>query len=236
MDDTKYDELLNKIKQSEKKSIANIIKYSVFSILGALLLISFSIYQYIEIRSKLAKAKGDLKEVNLKLINIQKDLEKEKRKLKKTLDLSKFAYNLQPVDEKRIYSHIYDEYSEEASRIFGMIIELRHSNVRWQLGGTSISAGFDSPNFAVFVLKELRIHIGALNEIDNVTSRKVLDNLKPIDRPSVGDLVIYEGGFVMFYFENWRDEGFVIGMTPSGISALKYDFGTIVGLRRVKNY
>jgi hypothetical protein len=229
IDGKTYDELLKKIKQNEKKSISNIIKYSIFSILGALLLIGFSIYQYTEVKSKLTIAKAELAESNLKLSSVRAELENENKLLRETLSISRYSYELTQMDQKNLYTH-----NQNASTILEEILQLRERNVGWKLGGADERTGFDSPNFALFVLKRLKIAPEGLINSPKVTSKDILDNLKPVIKPSVGDLVIYKSGFVMFYFTGFEGEKFVIGMTPSGISALKYNFGLTVGIRKVE--
>ena len=44
-------------------------------------------------------------------------------------------------------------------------------------------------------------------------------------RPKQGDIILYNGGYAMFYFRDSNNVEFVLGMTFRGIVALKADCG-----------
>jgi hypothetical protein len=47
-------------------------------------------------------------------------------------------------------------------------------------------------------------------------------------KPLVGDVVFYQAGYTMFYYEYRGGSPFVIGMTPLGVLALKPDFAPVI--------
>jgi uncharacterized protein YoxC len=76
--------------------------------------------------------------------------------------------------------------------------------------------GFTSPGFARFILKkqvpDQDLELGSL----------------PLqtEAPKNGDIIQYDGGYAMFYFENPSShDNFVVGMTPLGIVAVDRKFG-----------
>lgn len=115
-------------------------------------------------------------------------------------------------------------------------MDLRRREVKWRLGGQSPTEGFDSPSFAAFVLRELNLPGGDVHPEESLlaTSRRLWERLPSVPQPSVGDLVFYPAGYVLFYFVDQQQQPFVIGMTPFGISALKPNFARVVGYRRAR--
>jgi hypothetical protein len=100
------------------------------------------------------------------------------------------------------------------------ILDLRQRRFKWKPGGQSPQEGFDSPSFAMYMLRQKRASL--------------YDKLPPTSQPRTGDLVFYPAGYAMFYFADPRDGPFVLGMTPFGITALKSDFAKPVGYRQVQ--
>jgi hypothetical protein len=93
----------------------------------------------------------------------------------------------------------------------------------WQPGGIGPDQ-FDSPGFAVYILNKYKAVEGDPEKIHY----SLISMLPSVTSPSDGDIVIYEGGFTMFYFmDGHTGVPFVIGMTPLGIVALKYDFAKV---------
>jgi len=121
--------------------------------------------------------------------------------------------------------------SVAAARLFDVVSDMQARGVRWGLKNT-VADGFTSPGFASFVLREL----GRRREAEPLgeTPPQAIRDL-PFDRrrpPKTGDLMVYETGYTMFYFEGPR-RPFVLGMTPVGILALAPDFGPrLLGIYR----
>jgi hypothetical protein len=67
-----------------------------------------------------------------------------------------------------------------------------------------------------------------------VTSSALRARFPPASQPREGDLIFYDGGYVMFYFRA-SSGPFCIGMTPAGILSLRIDFGPrLLGYGRVE--
>lgn len=228
MDEIKYEQLLNKIKKSEKKSIANIIKYSLISILGALIFITFTILEYTSIRAKTSKIKVQLIETQKSLQDVQKSLINEQKKLSDTFELVKYAFEVKPSDEK----YIFDNH-QRVYKLWKLLCKFKKQEDLMYTGGVSNEDSFNSSDFVSLILNELKVNIEIEAETENPVEH-ILKNMKPVDKPRVGDLVIYKNEYVMFYFTNEDNQEFVIGMTPSGIVALKYSFAPVIAHREVE--
>lgn len=105
-----------------------------------------------------------------------------------------------------------------------------HANARWNPGGYSPEDGFDSPSFAAFMLE--RYGLLPASGIDE--RYRLREVLHPVDKPQIGDVVFYERGYTMFYFEDENGVPFVVGMTPLGVLALEPDFQKVLGYGAVR--
>ena len=88
--------------------------------------------------------------------------------------------------------------------------------VHWGMSNTQ-AGGYNSPGFATLVMQQLH----KLPADGNLSSL-------PHDNgaPNIGDIVVYESGYHLFYFRDHERREFVVGMTPFGVTALNYDFGS----------
>lgn len=119
-----------------------------------------------------------------------------------------YAQHLHPVDwqdAKELYST-----SDRIGAVLDRILAHRQDGLRFSIAN-SPDKGFTSPGFANYVLGEVGL--------------PPLGELKKADAPALGDIVLYDGGFALFYFKDHKGKPFVIGMTPVGIAALDPDFG-----------
>jgi hypothetical protein len=89
-------------------------------------------------------------------------------------------------------------------------------------GGTGPQK-FDSPGFAVAMLTKHKLIQGSLED----NHYALIKMLKPVTQPAVGDIVFYESGYTMFYLEDANGQPLVVGMTPLGVQALRYDFAKV---------
>jgi len=105
-----------------------------------------------------------------------------------------------------------------------------HENTPWKAGGLSPEVGFDSPGFAAYMLEQFSLLSAPAAEV-RYNLRQVLP---PTSQPSIGDVVFYDLGYTMFYFEDEKGEPFVVGMTPLGVLALKLDFMKVLGYGQVE--
>lgn len=106
-----------------------------------------------------------------------------------------------------------------------------HRNARWNPGGYSPEEGFDSPSYATFMLEKYFLLPGPGFEL-RYQLREVLPSA---NEPNIGDVVFYERGYTMFYYEDENGDPFVVGMTPLGVLALEPDFIPVLGYGRVRN-
>lgn len=123
------------------------------------------------------------------------------------------VYDLDWTDVKDIASRM-----EEAGELLVRIDEFRQEGVTWGLDNT-IAGGFTSPGFAGFILQQMQgqgtASYGAT--LSNLETRR--------GSPQLGDVVLYESGYAMFYMQDYQGTPFVVGMTPIGILALEFEFG-----------
>jgi hypothetical protein len=89
----------------------------------------------------------------------------------------------------------------------------------WGLANTP-RGGFTSPGFAGYVLRGLAPVSGGADP------ERALRRLpRTLDPPFIGDVVLYEAGFAMFFLRDANDQPYVLGMTPVGVTSLEPDFG-----------
>ena len=124
-------------------------------------------------------------------------------------------------------------HSPREAEILGRILDMKSEEVSWKPGGATPKEGFDSPNFAGYMLREMNLTMGYLNLSDDESSpnRVLYENLRYVTKPGLGDLVFYPAGFVFFHFQDRRGRPFVIGMTPYGVLALEPGFAEPIGFR-----
>lgn len=151
-------------------------------------------------------------------------------KMRETTQLSRYLHPIDFVDQKAIYS-----LNPRTAPVLGTVLELRERGVSWRLGGTRPEQGFDSPSFAAFVLERHGALPGTAGEAGGELlprSRRLYESLPRVSEPQPGDLVFYPSGYALFWFVDQQRQPFVIGMTPSGVVALKPDFAQRVGIGR----
>jgi hypothetical protein len=160
--------------------------------------------QLVEAQAQAAKTKAELAKANDELAQAKEDLSE-------ALDLEQYIYHLNWGELKPMYM----EYGS-AAEILHVINDLK-DDVHWNSINDPTEKAYNSPGFATLVLHKL----GRLPAND--TLAKLPRDTGPAN---VGDIVVYEGGYHLFYFRNRSNEQFVVGMTPFGVTALTYDFGS----------
>ena len=134
----------------------------------------------------------------------------------------------------------YANAKELASRFPGSegllleLLELRQRRTKWKVGGQSFQEGFDSPGFAMHMLRQKRVSGIEPRTGESPDAGRDLNRLPPTNQPRTGDLVFYSAGYAMFYFDDRQEGPFVLGMTPFGITALKSNFAKPAGYRQVQ--
>jgi hypothetical protein len=188
-------------------------------------------------QAQLNQANENLATLHEQLQNTTSELEQTKEelnKVKKELDETTQTLNSANVFLTNLFTvDIYIEKNELGSRypaqaeVLFYIQDLQYRGVGWNYYGFSETDGFNSPNFVIYVLQ----YFGYISGEHGGNARP-WQILKPVDRPAIGDIIYYEGGYSMFYFEQ-SGEPYVIGMTPLGIIAQRPDFAKVLGYLHV---
>ena len=174
---------------------------------------------------------ADAENYKARVTELQAQLDEAQKTLSEAVNLSRSVRTIDYVNAKELASRFPGSES-----LLLQILDLRQRRIKWKLGGQSPQEGFDSPSFAMYILKQKRVSGIELRpgESPSDTSRSLLEKLPPTNQPKTGDLVFYPAGYAMFYFADPREGPFVLGMTPFGITALKSDFAKPVGYRQVQ--
>jgi uncharacterized protein YoxC len=182
-------------------------------------------------KSQSQSLQGDTENYKNQVGELQSQLTETQKALSEAVSLSR---SLRPID--------YANTKELAGRFPGNesllqeLLDLRQRRIKWKLGGQSTQEGFDSPSFAMYILKQKRASGIELRSGESLSeaSKGLYEKLPPTTQPKTGDLAFYSAGYAMFYFADPREGPFVLGMTPVGITALKADFAKPVGYRQVQ--
>jgi len=173
---------------------------------------------------------GDAEVYKNQVIELQAQLAETQKTLSEAVNLSRAVRTLDYVNAKELAGRFPGSES-----LLLDLVDLRQRRIKWKPGGQSPQEGFDSPSFAMYILRQKRAAgIEVRPESLSEASRSLYDKLPPTTQPRTGDLVFYPAGYAMFYFADPREGPFVLGMTPFGITALKSDFAKPVGYRQVQ--
>ena len=174
---------------------------------------------------------GDAENYKNQVTDLQAQLAEAQKTLSEAVNLSRAVRTIDYANAKELASHFPGSES-----LLLDLLELRQRRFKWKPGGQSPQEGFDSPSFAMYLLRQK--HASGIEprpgESLSEASRSLYGKLQPINQPRTGDLVFYPAGYAMFYFADPREGSFVLGMTPFGITALKSDFAKPVGYRQVQ--
>jgi len=174
---------------------------------------------------------GDAENSKNQVTELQAQLAEAQKTLSEAVNLSRAVRTIDYVNAKEFASRFPGSES-----LLLNILDLRQRRIKWKPGGRSPQEGFDSPSFAMYILRQKRASGIELRPGESLSeaSRSLYDKLPPSTQPQTGDLVFYPAGYAMFYFADPREGPFVLGMTPLGITALKSDFAKPVGYRQVQ--
>ncbi|MBI3152998.1 MAG: hypothetical protein HYZ21_12745 [Chloroflexi bacterium] len=137
----------------------------------------------------------------------------------------------------RIDEAVLKEYSSNftlQAEVLLYLQEIQYRDIPWNPGGFSEGEGFDSPNFALFVLQRFN-----LASLDILPGTRPWEFLPAASAPENGDIIYYESGYAMFYYKlpveygGTETQECVIGMTPLRIRSLEIDFANQVGILKV---
>lgn len=173
-----------------------------------------------KLQADVASARTDAERANAEVARLRAAVDDANRQLAalaaQIRTSTDYAQHLHPVgweDAKYLYGS-----SNRLADLLDKILRLREKKVPFNLDNT-VEKGFTSPGFAAYILEQLAV------VPPGTPPQRAIEGLPKADTPKLGDLVLYRGGFAMFYLEDHQRNPFVIGMTPAGIAALQPDFG-----------
>jgi len=219
------------IRQLELRQRRSLISFLLGLIVVFTIAVVIVAASYLAVRNNLrslALAKQEIKTLEGKIGELEKELDLVNKNLRLAIDFTKYKFS---GDWALALKYLYGrrEYRKQ-SELLNDILVMVERGVGWKLGGLSPGDGFDSPSFVAFLLEK---H-GLLGHYRAVDVRYRLDEvIQSTSRPGMGDVVFYLYGYTMFYFKIPREEPFVIGMTPLGIHALRLNFVNIIRFGRI---
>jgi cell wall-associated NlpC family hydrolase len=173
---------------------------------------------------------GDTENYKNQVTELQAQLAEAQKTLSEAVNLSRAVRTIDYANAKELASRFPGSES-----LLLDLLDLRQRRLKWKLGGQSRQEGFDSPSFAMYILRKRASGIELRpGESLSDASHNLYDKLPTTTQPRTGDLVFYPAGYAMFYFADPREGPFVLGMTPFGITALKSDFAKPAGYRQVQ--
>jgi len=181
-------------------------------------------------KSQSQSLQGNAENYKNQVTDLQAQLAEAQKALSEGVSLSRAVRQIDFGNAKELTARI-----PGSETVLPDLLDLRQRRVKWKTGGQSPQEGFDSPSFAMYLLKQKRAQGIELKPGESLSdaSRTLYDKLPPTTQPKTGDLVFYPAGYAMFYFADPQG-AFVLGMTPLGITALKSDFAKPVGYRQVQ--
>ncbi|WP_346859340.1 hypothetical protein [uncultured Draconibacterium sp.] len=213
------EKILEKILNEEKKSKRRMYYYTSIPLVITVVLIMVSYITVNNANKEVKILRIEKAELNASNEKLSKEIQLKSDSLANLMELAvnykNKRYEFNYAIDKQLYSR-YPKQTEMLSEMRGMI---QANKVKWYLGGNSPELGFDSPSFASFVINR-----HSKTRIDANERYKLRELLPSTQIPQVGDVVFYEHGYAMLYFE-YRNEPFVVGMTPLGLASLQFDFG-----------
>jgi hypothetical protein len=193
--------LLDSVAAKERQARKRAMIYTVVPILLAVILLWFTSKQIVEARQEVNRYE--------RMVN---ELEERLR------ESTQYVRHLVQLDWS-ILKELHSRYPRQAN-LLQEILRMRNGEVKWKLGGSSPAEGFDSPSFAAYLLEK-----NDLLPIPFSERYRMQELIPRTSNPEVGDLIFYDTGYTMFYFEGRYNEPFCVGMTPAGIVALEIHFG-----------
>lgn len=130
----------------------------------------------------------------------------------------------------------YESNYTPQAQVLGYLLESGSSyySIPWNPQGFSEVEGFDSPNYALFVLQKF----GLVSQ-EYQPGTLPWQILPSTTEPENGDIIYYESGFAMFYYNLPAKYGSsetsecVIGMTPLKVLSETIDFAKPLGILKV---
>jgi hypothetical protein len=231
-----------------------LLAYTVWQVAGAKLELAQTEAKLAHTEAKLAHTSSQLETVEANLTGLQSQLPTAQAALTQVgeqltqsqaalgaaqqdlaLSQSALATAQADLDSARAFIRTACTINEEALKEFmsqetpavemlRFLLVMQEGNIRWNPGGFSPEEGFDSPDFALYALQNLGFLTGY------TPGSRPWNILRPASRLMDGDIVYYDSGYTMFYYNlpvsygSSETRECVIGMTPLGIQAQRIDF------------
>ena len=217
-----FENTMERFQKEEKKAKKRMLLFISIPLILTLILVLVSYFavdnanqQVKELTQQKNKLEENINELNDEINTKTDSLAEMKNIMELAINYKDKRHSFNFSVDKELYS-LYPKQTQMLTDMRNMIDS---GQIKWHLGGSTPESGFDSPSFATFMINK---H-SATNV--PVSERYQLRNVLPsTDEPEVGDIVFYEHGYAMFYFK-YRNQPFVVGMTPIGLTSLTYDFG-----------
>lgn len=206
MQQASFELLRDRIEQSHRRSLLRTVLLSVATVTVAA---GFLVFTLRTLSDAERHAHEEIAAAQAQVGELEAQLAQAKQALANALDLGKHIYTLDWGELKMMYVE-----NGPAVQVLDRIEQLK-DGVRWGLANTP-EGGYTSAGFAQLILQQL----------DRLPQHGNLTQLPRDDGPpQPGDVVVYDGGYNLFYFRDHERREFVIGMTPFGVASLNYDFG-----------
>ena len=215
-------DIINKIKVEENQSRKRMFLYSSVPLIFTIILIFISWFSVNKANEKVIIADTKVNELNHEIHSLEEILKVKTDSIKELQKVYEFAVNYRDQRFKFSYSidkALFSRYPQQTRMLSDVRDMISDNRIKWNLGGNSIENGFDSPSFAAFMLNKYSKTQVPRNEI-----YKLFEFLEKTNKPKVGDIIFFEYGYTMFYFE-YNNKPFCVGMTPVGVSSLNLNFG-----------
>jgi|GEM_PF-2010845 len=217
------EKILGKFQAEEKKSRSRMFKYSSIPLIITIILIVVSYLAVDDANKQVKDLKVQKQNLEMTIGELSNDLSIKSDSLAEMNKILELAINYKDKRYSFNYSidkQLYSRYPKQSRMLSEMRDLIDVNAVKWHLGGNSIDKGFDSPSFAAYMINKFSNTSISANE--RYRMRETLPDAGT--EPEVGDVVFYEHGYAMFYFE-YEGEPFVVGMTPIGLASLTLEFG-----------
>ena len=216
------DKILNKFHAEEKKARKRMFVYSSIPLVITVLLILVSYISINNADKEVTVLKQEKVDLEATISNLNTSISEKAdsiAEMRKVMELAVNYKNKRYEFNFAVDKQLYSRYPKQTEMLSEMRDMIESGQVKWKLGGNSPESGFDSPSFASFMMNQY-----SKTKVQAQNRYQLQNELIESTSPEVGDIVFYEHGYAMFYFE-YRNTPFVVGMTPLGLSSLQYDFG-----------
>src|SRR5207247_8491579 len=134
---------------------------------------------------------GDAESYNNQVTDLQAQLVEAQKALSEAVNLSRAVRTIDYANAKELASHF-----PGSENLLLDILELRQRRIKWKPGGQSPQEGFDSPTFAMYILRQTRPTGTELRPGESLSeaSRSLSDKLPPTTQPRTGDLAFFPAG------------------------------------------